>query len=190
MTDMPNDPPNIPPIPPPESEHAWIHDHLAAHLAGGLDAAERQRFDAHINACSDCFDAFTEARDSDRLLQRTLGALAPVSTAQDPFEDRLITHFREKTMTRTQHFLLRRTAYATAAALALAATGVFANYAIHQNGRFNNAVSRELVARADTAEPDFATPIDHLKSLVTASLSGNRSATVARREASRSVFAG
>ena len=166
MTDTPNDPLKNPP---PESDHAWIHDHLSAHLTGGLDPAERQRFDDHINTCSDCFDAFTEARDADRLLQRTLAPLTPAAAAPPltpPFEDRLITHFREKTMTRARHYLLRRTAYATAAALALAATGVFANYALHQNTRFNNALSRELVARADTAQPDFATPIDHLKSLV------------------------
>src|SRR4051794_12323026 len=135
MSDSPTHPPD------PESPHAWIHENLAAYLAGALDAAERERFDAHINACVDCFDAFTEARDADRTLQRTLGTLVP----DTKLEEHLVTAFREKSMKRTTHLFIRRASYAAAACVALAATGVFANYALHQ-GPLNNPLTQRLVA--------------------------------------------
>lgn len=144
--------------PAPDSEHAWVHEHLAAYLAGGLSESERQRFDAHINGCPACFDAFTEARDADRALLRTLSAFAPPAS----LEQHLTTHFRENSMQRWTHPAIRRTGYAAAAAVALAATGVFANYVIRQNGRLNNPLSQQLASDADKDSPELSAMIDRL----------------------------
>ena len=143
MTDAPNTPS------PAESPHAWIHEHLAAYLANGLNAEERQRFDAHINSCPECFDAFTEARDADRVLQRAFGGLLP----DEKLEEKVITHFRENSMNRLVHPMVRRVGYAVAAGVALAATGVFANFVLHSDNRFNNPFSKQLVANADMTAP-------------------------------------
>ncbi len=150
-------------IEPPNDHHAWVHENLAAYLAGGLNSEERARLDAHVNSCAECFDAFTEARDADRAAQRALAGLLPAGVGA-AFEDRLITHTRETAMNRWKYPLVRRAAYATAAAVALAATGVFANFAMHQNGRLSNPLSRELAANADAADPSFGNPIDQIKS--------------------------
>ncbi|HVT80834.1 MAG TPA: polysaccharide biosynthesis/export family protein, partial [Phycisphaerae bacterium] len=135
-------------------EHAWVHENLGAYLAGGLSAEERGRLDGHVNGCAECFDAFTEARDADRAAQRALAGLVP-SGEGSAFEDRVITFTRETTMNRWKHPMVRRAAYATAAAVALAATGVFANIAMHQGGRFNNPMSQALAAKADDADGRF-----------------------------------
>ncbi len=137
-------------------DHAFVHEHMAAYLAGGLEAGVREQFDAHINNCPECFDAFSEARDADRALQRTLGTFVPDAK----LEDHIISHVREHFMNRWQHPVLRRAAYATAAAIALAASGVFANFAMRQDGRFNNPLTRQLAAQADSAAPELARPAD------------------------------
>jgi len=78
----------------PAPDHAFIHENMAAYLADALDPAQRAAFDAHINNCPECFDAFSEARDADRALQRTLAGLAP-----DPkLEDHITSYVRETTM--------------------------------------------------------------------------------------------
>ena len=146
----------------PESEHGWVHEHLGAYLAGGLSDAERERFDAHINGCPGCFDDFTEAREADRALLRTFGPLAP----EGALEDQIVNHVREDTMKSWKRPLVRRAGYAAAAAVALAATGVFANYVIRQNGRFNNPVSQQLASDADARAPELSAVIDRMRQVV------------------------
>ena len=58
-------------------------------------------------------------------------------------------------MKRYVHPMMKRAGYAAAACVALAATGVFANYALHSDGRFNNALSRQLVTNADEMAPEL-----------------------------------
>ncbi len=135
----------------PESDHAWVHDNLAAYLAGGLDPAERARLDDHINGCPDCFDAFTEGRDADRGVSRALSGLTP----GEGFHERLMAGFRAKTIVRPGRLFIRRAGYAAAACVALAATGVLANYVMHQS-RFNNPLTQMAVADADDASPQFS----------------------------------
>ena len=53
-------------------------------------------------------------------------------------------------MKRLMHPMLRRAGYAAAACVALAATGVFANYVLHSDNKFNNPFSQQLIA-ADPA---------------------------------------
>ena len=156
------------------NEHTFVHENLAAYLAGGLTAEERAKFDSHIHACPECFDAFTEARDADLGLKRTLGVLAPLEIAggdaggAGTFEDHMVTKFRERSMNSWKHPAIRRVMYATAACAALAATGVFANFAIHQGGRFSNPLSERLVAQADKTAPDFGSFKRTLKDVVAA----------------------
>ncbi|MGN6367917.1 MAG: DUF4349 domain-containing protein [Phycisphaerae bacterium] len=138
MTSHPPD--NLPP-----TEHAWIHEHLATALTGGLTPEEQSRFDTHIHNCPDCFDAFTEARDADRTLLRTLDPLIPDAD----FENRLITNFREKEMKTHWHPFAKRAGFAIAAAVALAATGVGAQYVTRDN-ILNNPLSEHLVAQSDS----------------------------------------
>jgi autotransporter-associated beta strand protein len=143
-------------------EHAWVHENLGAYLAGGLSAEERGRLDAHVNGCAECFDAFTEARDADRAAQRALAGLTPPGEGMT-FEERIVTHTREATMSKWRHPLVRRMAYATAASVALAATGVFASFAMHQNSRFNNPFSQQLAAKAEEADPNYGDAMQRMR---------------------------
>jgi anti-sigma factor RsiW len=128
-----------------QQDHAWVHEQIAAAVAGGLTAEEQARFDAHVHSCAECFDAFAEARDADRAVQRALDSLTP-SLAGERFEDRVVTAFREQDMKTQFHPLAKRAGFAIAAAVALAATGVFAQYVVH--GDFlNNPVSKQLGAQ-------------------------------------------
>ena len=157
---------------PPQPDHTWIHDHLATALTNGLTPDEQSRFDTHIHNCPDCFDAFTEARDADRTLLRTLDSLIP----EPNFEDRLISNFREKEMKTQWHPLAKRAGFAIAAAVALAATGVGAQYVVHGN-LLNNPLSQHLVAQSD----DFGivNPVSHMLDNLSFGPQGARYAPVA-----------
>ncbi len=142
-------------VQPPQPDHTWIHDHLATALTNGLTPDEQSRFDTHIHACPDCFDAFTEARDADRTLLRTLDSLIPAPN----FEDRLITNFQEKEMKTHWHPLAKRAGFAIAAAVALACTGVGAQYIVH-GSLLNNPLSQQLAAQSD--DLGIVNPVRHV----------------------------
>ena len=135
----------------PNIDHAWIIERIAAYLTGGLTESDRAQFDAHINTCSECFDAFSEARDADRTMQRLLAPLAPLTPPPPAknFEDRVISNLREKLM---KPPLLspftKRLTLGIAACLAFAATGVAANYVV-QHDALNNPLTERLIADAD-----------------------------------------
>ena len=50
------------------SEHAWILENIAGYCAGGLDAAERERFEAHTATCGPCAQALADGRATDEKL--------------------------------------------------------------------------------------------------------------------------
>ena len=129
---------------PDNMDHAWIQERLAAAIAGGLSPQEQGQFDAHINSCPACFDAFTDARDADRQLQRNLGGL----TLSADFEEILIGNLREKTMHKRFPQIIKRAGMGIAAAVAMAATGVFANNIIRQDTPVN-PVAQTPAAEAD-----------------------------------------
>lgn len=143
----------------PNIDHAWIHEHIAVYLTGGLSADERTAFDGHVNNCPECFDSLTEARESDRTMQRLLGPLTPPppsSANAGDFETRLIQHLREKTMKRSLiHPFARRIGIGAAACLAFAATGVLANYVVFHD-KLSNPVTERLLAKAN--ESSFHAP--------------------------------
>ena len=101
-----------------------------------------------------------------RPAMRTGASVAPhASSSFRPaadFEEQLTAHFRENSMKRWTRPVVRRTGYAAAAAVALAATGVFANYVIRQGGRFNNPLSQQLASDADTESPQLAAVMDRV----------------------------
>lgn len=81
------------------TEHAWIHEQIAAFLADGLDAAENERFRTHVRECGECaaaveaaraFDAglanlFASARPGPMLEDRTVRALRTPKTLPAPY---------------------------------------------------------------------------------------------------------
>ena len=69
---------------PPMNDHARVHEALAAYVAGGLDAAERRRVEDHLHDCPACFEAYVEARDADRAVQRAVGLVPEPSAAPGP----------------------------------------------------------------------------------------------------------
>ena len=68
------------------SEHVWVQEHVAAYLAGGLDAQEAERLEAHARECSACESALVTSQQLD-------GALSDLFTSSRPspeLEDRAI----------------------------------------------------------------------------------------------------
>jgi anti-sigma factor RsiW len=43
------------------TDHAWAEEHIAAYLAGELTAEDRDRLDAHLDACDSCARQVQEA---------------------------------------------------------------------------------------------------------------------------------
>src|SRR5205823_5187198 len=72
------------------SDHAWVQEHIATAVAGGLTADEAERLDAHVRDCPACAAALAEART----LDRGLGSLfAPVRPGPE-LEDEVIGALR------------------------------------------------------------------------------------------------
>lgn len=106
------------------SDHAWALENVAAYLADGLEAAERERLEAHAADCPACAQALGAARDLDTELSNLL---APARPAAD-LEDRLLR--RLGTATPPAPRRVRPwgwPAMAAAAVLLLGMTGAFVN---------------------------------------------------------------
>jgi hypothetical protein len=72
------------------SDHAWILEHVAAYLAGGLEPAERERFEQHTANCVPCAASMSDARAMDRALSGLFAEARPSAT----LEDRVIQKLR------------------------------------------------------------------------------------------------
>jgi anti-sigma factor RsiW len=68
---------------PADNEHEWFTERLAASLAGGLDAAESERFDAHARACPDCAALLAEAQAAEAAITAALADLRPAPGLED-----------------------------------------------------------------------------------------------------------
>jgi hypothetical protein len=134
---------SLDPLPEGEALHLWVHENLAAFLAGGLSARERAHLEGHVHDCAACFDAFSDARGADLHAVRMLGALAPAEMDLEDLEARVAKHFRGATSRRLA--AVRWAGMGVAAAVGLAATGVLANRLVHQD-RLNNPVTLRLAA--------------------------------------------
>jgi type II secretory pathway component GspD/PulD (secretin)/acetolactate synthase regulatory subunit len=127
-------------MPEGEGVHRWVHENMAAFLAGGVSARERAFFEAHVHECAACFEAFSEARTADLEVMRLMGGRAGLAGGAG-LEERVVKGFREQTMKR--HSAVRWAGMGVAAAVGLAATGVLANRLVRQD-RLNNAVTEAL----------------------------------------------
>src|SRR5438067_12611789 len=107
------------------SEHAWTEESLAAYVAGGLDAAERERLERHLVECFDCTSALEGARGADRRLLTLFRDVQPGPA----LEDRMIRSLRQSAaLTRGPRVMRFRSGWvkvvmATAAAALLAVVG-------------------------------------------------------------------
>ena len=59
------------------SEHVWTLENLAAHVAGGLEPAERERLERHLAECPECSRAVAAARGTDRQLMALFQNVRP-----------------------------------------------------------------------------------------------------------------
>src|SRR5438132_13358424 len=75
------------------SEHVWTQENLAAHIAGGLDAAERERLQRHVAECFDCASDLEGARAADRRLLAVFKDVQPGPV----LDDRMIRTLRQRT---------------------------------------------------------------------------------------------
>jgi hypothetical protein len=112
------------------SEHAWVHENLAAYVAGGLDAGEGERVEAHAAACESCAAALREARAFDRDMNALFAATRPAPA----LEDRLIQVLRATTRPRRVPHWSRKLAWGAAATVALGATGAGMSRLMDPNG--------------------------------------------------------
>src|SRR5579871_5137627 len=71
------------------SEHNWADQQIAAYVAGGLAAEEKDRFEAHLRECPECASELNRNLALDRGLD---SLFAPVRPSND-LEDRMIRSF-------------------------------------------------------------------------------------------------
>jgi hypothetical protein len=105
------------------SDHAWSQEHIAAYLAGGLDAQEAERLEAHARECVACAAALTAARHLDTGLMDLFAETRPTLG----LEDRAIHKFRTTSHRPLLAGWARRATAAAAAIIILGALGAFAN---------------------------------------------------------------
>jgi hypothetical protein len=72
------------------ADHEWAKEQIAAHLAGGLNAEERARLEAHAASCAECIAELDAARRFDRQMD---DLFAPVR-AKAGMEERIIQRLR------------------------------------------------------------------------------------------------
>jgi hypothetical protein len=72
------------------ADHEWAREQVAAKLAGGLNAEERARFEAHVHGCAECIAEVDAAR---RFEQSVDALFAPVRS-KPGLEERVIRSLR------------------------------------------------------------------------------------------------
>jgi hypothetical protein len=96
------------------SDHAWVQENVAAYLAGGLDAQEAERLEAHARDCPACGAVLADAARLDSELSALFAGAHPGPELEDRAIDRLRT-----ASARTWPVLNRRAKWALAAAAVL-----------------------------------------------------------------------
>src|SRR2546421_12921535 len=112
-----------------QNEHVWFREQIAIALAGGLDAAERVRFEAHAASCAACAAELAAARDAEH---RMTDLFAPPVAG---LEDRIIDRLRNTASRRPRiviHPAVRNAAIGIAATIMLAASGYVVTNAVEQ----------------------------------------------------------
>src|SRR5262245_27008715 len=134
----------------PMSEHAWVQEHIAAHLSGGLDAAETERVEAHLRECPACEAALKDART----LDRNLGSLFAAAQPGPALEDRLIRALRQPISPRAMRSgWQRKLAIGIAASVGLGLTGAGMSYVASEGGlRFPGSSGSMLETALDSTD--------------------------------------
>src|SRR4051794_23321186 len=72
--------------------HEQLDELLAADLHDELTAAEREEFHGYLVDCAECRHAFQEGKTMNRILNETLAE----KKADPTFEQRMVSHFRDR----------------------------------------------------------------------------------------------
>ena len=104
------------------SDHVWSQEQIAAYIAGGLDAQEAERLEAHARECPACAAAIAAARSLDSGLSSLFAEARPGLE----LEDRAIHKFRTTSHRPLLGGWVKRTVAALAAMIILGALGAFA----------------------------------------------------------------
>ncbi len=114
------------------NDHITIQGQIAAYLADGLTATQREPFLIHINDCADCAKILSEVRSTDVALQTLFVPLRPSAT----LEDRIVRSLRDveaKPRERRTRWT-RYIAYGLAASVSLGAISLGGQQLIQNGG--------------------------------------------------------
>jgi len=128
------------------ADHEWAKEHIAAHLAGGLNAEERARLEAHAASCAECIAELDAARRFDRQMDELF---TPVR-AKAGMEERIIQKLRFQPAP-SQRSAAGRILMAVAAVMLLGVLG----YVIIEVDQGNSPLM--ALERASSAAPMAAT---------------------------------
>src|SRR5689334_6144086 len=105
------------------SEHAWVEEHVAAYVVGGLGAQDAERLEAHVLNCPACAELLAAARKLDGGISALFAGVRPGFA----LEDRVIARLRADSTPKPlfSHWSVR-VAAAVAAVLMLGTVGAFA----------------------------------------------------------------
>ncbi len=104
------------------SEHAWVLENVATWLADGLDTADRERLERHVDACPQCAEAVQQTRSFDDAMRGLFADVQP----NPALKDRMIQALRVSARPRWRHLrVYRRLVLGTAAVLMIGVFGVF-----------------------------------------------------------------
>lgn len=98
------------------ADHEWAKEQIAAHLAGGLNADERARLEAHAASCAECIAELDAARRFDRQMDDLFSSVR----ARAGMEERIIQRLRFAPVAKPRSFAAKL----TMAAASIVLTGV------------------------------------------------------------------
>src|SRR5258706_725151 len=110
--------------------HGEFIERIAAYLSGGLEGAERSKFEDHRDTCASCAAELQRAKDADAMLAGMFADAQP----QGGFEDRIVRELRTMHRPRSlPHPMVLKVASGVAAAIVLGAVGFIGSYLIENN---------------------------------------------------------
>jgi len=137
-------------------DHEWAKEQIAAHLAGGLNAEERARLEAHIASCAECIAEL----DASRRFDRQMDDLFTPVRAKVGMEERIIQKLRFTPM-KPQRSLAAKVLFAAAAVVLMGVLG----YVIIEvdQGHAPFGIERVAAQEARMAEPTSVFALDSNK---------------------------
>jgi hypothetical protein len=111
------------------SDHAWVVEHVASYLAGGLEPADVERVESHTAECAICAEVLADARRLDQTMATLFADVQP----GPELEDRVIRSLRSAPPRRRLRFpWIIRLAASAAALILIGLVGTFMNHVIAQ----------------------------------------------------------